>query len=87
MLGDISHMSADYYQELAGALRTRLAVIADHALRDRDATAHLEQLKAASEHLSTLAAALPPGSSPQLRHYLLRCSYDKALEHLESGLF
>lgn len=69
---------------LVAALRERLAVIGNHALRDADPAAHLEALKAASERLAALARALPPGTSPRLLHFLQQCSYDKALTFLEN---
>ncbi len=73
----------DLYPELAAALRERLAVIADHAFRDRDPQAHLACLQAVSERLEALAAGVPRGADAQFRHYLERRSYDKALAWLE----
>jgi hypothetical protein len=71
---------------LAEALRERLAVIADHAHRDRDAAGHLGRLIAASERIDALVAALPVRElDPQFRHYLDSRSYDKALAWIESG--
>jgi hypothetical protein len=67
---------------LAEALRERLAVIADRDWFARDAAGHLEALKAVSGRIELLAATLPPPLDPQLRHYLDRCSYDKALAFL-----
>ena len=64
---------------LAGALRERLAVISDRDWFARDASGHLDALKAVSGRIEVLATALPPPVDPQLRHYLERCSYDKAL--------
>jgi hypothetical protein len=49
----------------------------------RDAAAHLESLKAASERIATLQTQLPAPIDPQLAHYLQRCSYDKALAFIE----
>jgi len=72
------------YSLLAEALRERKSVIADHAWRDRDATAHLEKLKEVSERILALQAQLPPDLDPNLAHYLQRCSYDKALAFLET---
>lgn len=79
-------MADDLFSSLAEALRLRLSTIADHALRESDPAAQLEQLKTVSERIAQLGSELPSDTSPQLRHYLLRCSYDKALAHLESGL-
>jgi len=69
---------------LTAALRERLAVIRNHALRDADPAAHLEALKTASERLAALTRALPPGTSPRLLHFLQQCSYEKALIFLEN---
>ncbi len=67
---------------LAGALRERLAVIGDRDWFARDASGHLDALKSVSARIELLATALPPPVDPQLRHYLERCSYDKALAFL-----
>jgi hypothetical protein len=69
--------------DLAGALRKRLAVIGDRALRESDPERHLAQLREASEKIDALKAKLPANIHPQLRHYLDRCSYDKALDWVE----
>ncbi len=70
--------------QLASALRQRLEVIADYELRDRDAAAHLKKLQEASEAIERCATALPRAETdPQLRHYLERRSYDKALAWIE----
>lgn len=76
-------LSPDLRARLATALHHRLAVIADHAFRDRDPQGHLAHLRAASEHLDTVVAEVPTGADPQFRHYLERRSYDKALAWLE----
>lgn len=71
---------------LAEALRERLAVIADHAHRDRDQAGHLQRLIDVSTRIDTLIAALSLGElEPQFRHYLEKRSYDKALAWIESG--
>ncbi len=72
------------YQLLADALRERLAVIADRELYERDPVAHLEKLKAASETITTSAAALPPPVDGDFAHYIHRASYAKALDWLQS---
>jgi hypothetical protein len=68
--------------ELAKALRKRLAVISDQALR-ADPERHLAELREASETILALQARLPKNIHPHLRHYLERCSFDKALAWLE----
>jgi hypothetical protein len=71
-------------QSLVSALRERLAVIADREWYARDPAGHLERLRAISEQITALQEQLPPPVDPQLRHYLARCSYDKALAFLEA---
>jgi hypothetical protein len=72
------------YQALATALRDRMTVIADRDFYARDPAGHLEKLKAVSEQITTLAAALPKPVDGELAHYLLRASYAKALAWLET---
>jgi hypothetical protein len=69
--------------ELTLALRKRLEVIGDRALRESDPARHLEELRTASERITALEARLPGTIHPQLRHYFERCSYDKALAWIE----
>ena len=68
--------------DLASALRERLAIIRDENSR-RDQERHLARLRAVSEKIDNLAAALPKPIDPELAHFLQRKSYDKALEFLE----
>jgi hypothetical protein len=68
--------------DLAQALRERLAIIHDEPSR-RDEPKHIARLKAVSEKIDQLQAALPKPVDPRLVHYLERKSYDKALEYLE----
>jgi hypothetical protein len=74
------------FQELASALRERLAAIGDREAR-ADPAAHLERIKAASEKITEVQGRLPEKIDPRLRHFLERCSYDKALEMLESPAY
>lgn len=69
--------------DLAAALRERLAIIQDQQSR-RDPEKHVTALRAISEQIDNLAAALPKPVDPRLAHYLQRQSYDKALEMLEA---
>jgi hypothetical protein len=71
--------------KLAAALYERRAIIADEASR-RDSERHLEKLKAISEKIVALEKMLPRPVDPELAHFLARCSYDKALEALETHL-
>lgn len=69
---------------LHAAVKRRLDVVADHALRDRDPAAHLAALKEAASALDEQIRTLPANADPTLRHYLERQSYTKALAWLES---
>ena len=69
--------------DLGDALRERLAIIRDQESR-RDEEKHIARLRAVSEKIERLQELLPPSTDPQLKHYLERKSYDKALEHLEA---
>jgi len=68
--------------DLTDALRERLAIVRDEESR-RDETTHMTRLRAISEKIDRLHAALPPHLDRQLAHYLERRSYDKALAYLE----
>lgn len=68
---------------LVEALRKRLSIISDEASRS-DPETHIERLREASERLETLERQLPNQLDPQLRHFLQRRSYSKALEYIES---
>ncbi len=68
--------------DLAAALRARLALISDEESR-RDLDGHTARLREVSENIERLEQSLPPKIDPQLRHFLQRRSYSKALELLE----
>jgi hypothetical protein len=67
--------------DLAAALRERLTIIAEESRRDH--ARHTERLRAASEWIEQLEHELPSTVNPELRHFLQRRSYTKALELLE----
>ena len=67
--------------ELAEALRERLVIIADQEGR-RDPVRHTERLREVSERIERIEHGLPATIDPQLRHFLHRRSYSKALELL-----
>ena len=73
------------FVQLREALQERLAAIADQDLRARDPRAHLERLKAAASRLDAAIARVLPNCDPQLRHFLDRQSYLKALAWLEQA--
>ena len=72
----------DLFAELARALRERLTIIADQESR-RSPEEHMKRLKFASEQIADAAGKLPADVDSHLRHYLARCSYDKALAFIE----
>ncbi|CAA9214314.1 MAG: hypothetical protein AVDCRST_MAG42-139 [uncultured Chthoniobacterales bacterium] len=74
---------AEDFEELATALRERLTIIGDEESR-RDADRHMARLQDVSQRIEALEQRLSPLLDPQLRHYLQRRSYSKALEHLEA---
>jgi hypothetical protein len=76
---------ATLHKTLHAAVKARLDIVADHAFRDRDSAAHLEALKSAAATLDGLVTSLPPDTDPNLRHYLERQSYMKALAWLEEA--
>lgn len=72
--------------EIRDAVAARLAVVADHGLRDADPAAHLTALKEAASRVDALTKALPKDCDPMLRHYLERQSYVKAVAWLDERL-
>jgi len=71
--------------ELIDLLRQRVALIADHAWRDRDAASHLQALQEVSGKISAWTAAHRTSVDAQMRHYLANASFQKALAHLEAS--
>ena len=63
-----------------GPASKNLAVIADREFYARDPAAHLEKLKAVSEKITQLGAAIPRPIPGDFAHYLQRQSYQKALD-------
>jgi hypothetical protein len=80
--GGLQSAESNAIIDLRDALRERLAIIHDEESR-RDEAKHIDRLRAISERIDKLQAALPPSIDPRLKHYLDRKSYDKALEYLE----
>ena len=73
----------DIATQLTAALRERIAIVTDEQSR-RDPQTHIERLREVSERINELGARLPSPVHPQLKHYLERCSYSKALKFLEA---
>lgn len=72
------------HDDLATLLRRRKECIADHDFRDRDPAAHLDALKSVSLEISAWHQAQRGSLPPRLEHFLTNCSFDKALQFLES---
>ena len=72
--------------ELAELLRRRIAIIGDHALRERDAEAHLNALRTVSEDINRMHTAFCGTLPPRLEHFMSGCSYQKALAFIEDLL-
>ncbi|OYV05164.1 MAG: hypothetical protein CFE26_13015 [Verrucomicrobiales bacterium VVV1] len=68
--------------ELATLLQRRLDVIADHAWRDRDPSAHLQALADVSGEISEWTKEHRSELDPRLRHFLANASYAKALDFI-----
>ncbi|MEY2510016.1 MAG: hypothetical protein QOE26_779 [Verrucomicrobiota bacterium] len=73
----------DFLTALVAALRERLAIIGDEESR-RDPERHTNRLREVSEKIEQLEQQLPATIDPQLRHFLQRRSYSKAIELLET---
>ena len=69
---------------LASALRERLTIIGDEESR-QDPDRHMARLQSVSQRIEALEQRLSSRLDPQLRHFLQRRSYTKALEYLETG--
>ena len=82
--GGLQSAESNAIVDLRDALRERLAIIHDEESR-RDEAKHIDRLRAISEKIDKLQAALPQPVDTRLAHYLQRRSYDKALELLENS--
>jgi len=69
-------------EELKQLLTRREEVIADHTFRDRDSEKHLAELIRVSEEINSWYEANKKGLDSQLHHFLVKCSYSKALEYI-----
>jgi hypothetical protein len=69
---------------LAAALRERLVIIGDEESR-RDPERHMNRLREVSVKIERLEKSLPEAIDPELRHFLQRRSYSKAIELLENA--
>jgi len=74
---------SEVFEELAAALRERVAIISDEESRGA-AHSHMKRLQDVSERIEQIEKRLPSTIDPQLRHFLQRRSYTKALELLSA---
>jgi hypothetical protein len=65
---------------LRNLLAKRVSIIADHAFRDRDPAAHLDELKSVSIAIDSYRDLHFHQLDARLRHYLTNASYQKALD-------
>jgi hypothetical protein len=74
--------------QLVGCLKKRLEVISDREWYRNDPHGHLKALASVSEEIDRLGGVLmgDRAISPQLKHYLMKRSFDKALIFLETGV-
>lgn len=72
---------------LTDALRRRMAVVADRGWYERDADSHLDALAEASREIdrSSEVVLRDTTASEKLKHYLVKKSYTKALQFIETG--
>jgi len=82
--GGLQSAESNTIVDLRDSLRERLAIIDDEESR-RDEAKHIDRLRAISEKIDKLQAALTQPVDTRLAHYLQRRSYDKALELLENS--
>jgi hypothetical protein len=75
----------DTLNELATTLRERLSIISDEESR-RSPEQHIARLAEVSGRLDAIEQRLPADAHPQLRHFLQRRSYDKALEFVDATI-
>lgn len=68
---------------LVEALEERLRIIADREWYFRDSGGHLAALQSVSERITALSGTLAEPLDGQLRHFLERNSFDKALAYLK----
>ena len=76
-------MSSSTLSQFEQLLKQRLAIIGDHALREKDSVKHLAQLRDVSESLDRLFREHRNELPARLCHFLSQASYQKALEYIQ----
>jgi hypothetical protein len=74
------------WKSLRDLIQERLDAVADRTHYERDPQSHLERLKSISVQLDSAVQELPADADPQLRHYLDRQSYLKAIAWLDQEI-
>lgn len=77
-------MASPVDTRLLELLRTRMDVVSDREHYARDPAGHLERLRRADADLREMVGSLPPNTHPELRHFLERQSYAKAVDWLQA---
>ena len=75
-------------EELAEWLKKRVGVISDREWYQSDPEGHLKALATVSAEIDRFSLVLMGDTevSPQLKHYLVKRSFEKALSFLETGI-
>jgi len=79
-------LAAHELEKLIDLLETRLRVIADVDLRERDPDGQLAQLQAVSEAIVAFRSEHRPSIPPRLNHFLENFSLQKALDWAKAEL-
>lgn len=79
-------LSPDQLETLIALLEERLAVIADHELRERDPEEQLRRIRHVSEAIMAFHAANRERIPPRLNHFLENSSLQKALDWSREAL-
>jgi len=74
------------WKSLRDLIQERLDAVADRAHYERDPEGHLHRLKSISANVDKAVQELPADVDPQLRHYLQRQSYLKAIAWLDQEI-
>lgn len=82
----MTNLPASAITELQSLLQHRLAVIANEKLRTEEPEEQLRQLQQVSEEINTWHQTYHHRIDRNLDHFLTGCSYQKALDYLDSGV-
>jgi len=80
-----SNAVSEALPRLRDLLRRRLALIADHALRESDPEAQLDELRRVSEEIAAFHREHERLLPARLNHFLERASFQKALEFVDEA--